>query len=148
MRSDLGYINSALRKTIPGQLAERRRHVVARLAEPPAAKPMSELGQKQTIRGRLLWATSGHRALLPYGVCSWHRSFFSALSCSRQAVYVRGRIKQQLFRELPKSGDVPKSPLLPIGSPGAVGRHIIRSTIDQVRAGLSAWARSHIRSFL
>ena len=33
------------------------------------------------------------------------------------------RFKHLLVRELPKNGDVPKSPLLPIGSPGAVGRH-------------------------
>lgn len=31
--------------------------------------------------------------------------------------------KQWFVRELPKNGDVPKSPLLPRSSPGAIGRH-------------------------
>ena len=38
-------------------------------------------------------------------------------------MYGSARFKPSLVRELPKNGDVPKSPLLPIGSPGAIGRH-------------------------
>ena len=46
-----------------------------------------------------------------------------ALSSRPDPMYGSARFKPSLVRELPKNGDVPKSPLLPIGSPGAVGRH-------------------------
>jgi len=46
-----------------------------------------------------------------------------ALSFNPDPVYGRVRFKPSLVRELPKNGDVPKSPVLPIGSLGAVGRH-------------------------
>jgi hypothetical protein len=40
-------------------------------------------------------------------------------------VYASARFKQLLSERCPKNGDVPKSPLISIGSPGAVGRHEI-----------------------
>jgi len=41
-----------------------------------------------------------------------------------------GSGKHWLVRELPKNGDVPKSPLLPIGSPAAIGGHNSNLKID------------------
>ena len=45
------------------------------------------------------------------------------LSFRPDPMYGNTRFKPSLVRELLKNGDVPKSPLLSIGSPGAVGRH-------------------------
>ena len=66
-------------------------------------------------------AISGHR-VLPFGsVLS--QFVLMALSIRPDPMYGSARFKPSLVRELPKNGDVPKSPLLPIGSPGAIGRH-------------------------
>jgi hypothetical protein len=51
-------------------------------------------------------------------------------------MYGGARFKQLLVRALPKkNGDVPKSPLLPIGSPGAVGRQFASDIHSDRRCG-------------